>query len=654
MSFVILQIVPSSGLVQVRRPAFASAYVLFLSLFVASAPALCDEIAYSITGIDEPLLANVLSHVRNFGLGGSARITPGQLEQTVTDATMRARDALKPYGYYHPEIQTNIVEAGDQRWRLNMRIDPGPPVRVRNVNIDIRGPGSGLGELKEWRSDWPLTSGTVLDQTKWQQQKQQALEIARSMGYLSAKLLEHSLKLDLVNNRADLSLVLETGPQAVFGGVEFVQNEVDPGVLANIPRFEPGSPYQSSLVSKLRLDLWQTGYFTDIEVAEKRHLKATPPTVDLVAKLATRTRNIYEGTIGYGTDTGIRAQASWSRHPLTSNGDGLELGIGYQELDDEFTVRGHYRLPRRTHDRQFWVSTVELRRDKQDLEVKRNEDDENFVTLAPGNVDDLFFRFGRLHIRNRKQGRQQYFETMFVQYLRESYAYDPGPDADPEILNLVDDPQFSSLFSDTIRTLAIGMEWDRPVVTGSGFATVGHRERAWLFTSNEAWGSDREFTQVYLSTRRSHRKGERWKFLLRAEAGYTDADVDKLVFHVDGDPIALSLTALPNHYRFKAGGSNSVRGYGFEELSNNDIGSNNILTASAEVEFKILESWSVAAFFDVGNAFNDWNDFELRSGAGIGIRWYTIAGAIRLDFARALDVEGHPWRLHFTIGTPLL
>ena len=116
----------------------------------------------------------------------------------------------------------------------------------------------------------------------------------------------------------------------------------------------------------------------------------------------------------------------------------------------------------------------------------------------------------------------------------------------------------------------------------------------------------------------------------------------------------MSVTELPNFYRFKAGGSESVRGYGFETLSNNDIGSNHIITASIEVERKILQKWSAAAFFDIGNAFNDWNDPDLRKGVGLGIRWYSIAGPVSLDYARALDVTGKPWRIHFTIGTPLL
>jgi translocation and assembly module TamA len=116
----------------------------------------------------------------------------------------------------------------------------------------------------------------------------------------------------------------------------------------------------------------------------------------------------------------------------------------------------------------------------------------------------------------------------------------------------------------------------------------------------------------------------------------------------------LSFTRLPNFYRFKAGGSMSVRGYGFEQLSNNDLGSNNIITASAEAEYLFLPSWSGAAFFDIGNAFNDWDDPDLKRGIGIGIRWYSFAGEIRVDVAQAIDFEDKPLRWHITIGTPLL
>ena len=192
------------------------------------------------------------------------------------------------------------------------------------------------------------------------------------------------------------------------------------------------------------------------------------------------------------------------------------------------------------------------------------------------------------------------------------------------------------------------------MVRGSGFHTVGHSHRARIFTSNTAWGSDIDFTQLYLSSRWNAIWRDRWKFLLRGEVGYTNADVFERFVEAEGRQIRLSVTELPYLYRFKTGGSQSVRGYGFEDLSNNNIGSNNIITASAELEYRFLDDWSAAVFMDVGNAFNEWDTMKLKKGVGVGIRWYSIAGPIRLDFANALDEPGKPWRIHFTIGTPLL
>jgi translocation and assembly module TamA len=130
--------------------------------------------------------------------------------------------------------------------------------------------------------------------------------------------------------------------------------------------------------------------------------------------------------------------------------------------------------------------------------------------------------------------------------------------------------------------------------------------------------------------------------------------VREIEAEIEGSVINFSVTRLPNLYRFKAGGSTSVRGYGFERLSNNNIGSNNIVTASAEAEYRILDKWSLAAFFDAGNAFNDWDNMDLRKGVGVGVRWYTIAGAMRVDVAKALDHPDDPWRIHFTIGASVL
>ena len=194
-------------------------------------------------------------------------------------------------------------------------------------------------------------------------------------------------------------------------------------------------------------------------------------------------------------------------------------------------------------------------------------------------------------------------------------------------------------------------------VQGKGFDIRGKRDTFWAFTSLYTENEDSGFTQLYLATRRIYRVGERFKFLVRGEVGYTDSRVDEVQLDLGDSPsdiVELSVTRMPTFYRFRTGGSGSVRGYGFEQLSNNNVGSNNVLTGSVEVEMQLAQRWSAAVFADIGNAFNDWSKPQLKTGIGVGVRWYSIAGPISIDVAQAVDFEGRPWRIHFTIGTALL
>jgi len=294
-----------------------------------------------------------------------------------------------------------------------------------------------------------------------------------------------------------------------------------------------------------------------------------------------------------------------------------------------------------------------IKKENEDLLVRENEFDDTLIKLANGNIDDYSLRLGRLKIRNRKHGYMQLFETMYTEYLRESIDYKLNPGDPQALINLLTQEAGEIPLSKTENSLSVGVNYDLPNIRGNGFEMVGQRHRAWAFTSNDAWGSDVDFSQVYFSSRWNFIKGKQWKFHLRGEVGYSHARVEDIVVDIDGRSIEFSLTELPNLYRFKAGGSTSVRGYDFESLSSNGIGSNNIVTASAEVEYLFQPKWSLAAFIDVGNAFNDWSSMSLKKGAGVGIRWYSIAGPIRVDVAQGLDHPDKPWQIHFTIGTSL-
>jgi translocation and assembly module TamA len=123
------------------------------------------------------------------------------------------------------------------------------------------------------------------------------------------------------------------------------------------------------------------------------------------------------------------------------------------------------------------------------------------------------------------------------------------------------------------------------------------------------------------------------------------------VFRRDG-------VGAPDSQLFRAGGDDSVRGYGYRELGpvvDGSVTSGGVLaTTSLEVARPVsprLPSVWGAVFVDAGNAATSFKGFSAVTGAGLGVRWRSPVGPLKLDLARGLDTGR--WRLHFSIGIAL-
>jgi len=628
--------------------------ILVMMLMLSSFGVHADTLELEVKGIERStLIENVKAHIGSEWISSSSMSSQRRRNRFLADAEARAAKALRPYGYYFPDIQSVLTRSEDQSWHLLLTIKAGKAVTVRNLVLEVYGDGSILDGIVEWQADWPLLPGVRLNHQRWDQKKQAVLDIAGEYGFLSAAFKASRIDLNLDENFADLTLVLDTGPRAVMGEIQYIQDTVKSEVLDSIPRFNKGDYYRTWLVSKFRTDLWRTGYFDEIDVVEQRHLDEEPPLVDFKVTLSDRKKNTHQGTIGYGTDSQFRMQYRWQRHLLSERGDSLGAGLGWQQKNEELLLFGEYRTPRHTRSKQYWLLSSALKTEDEELELNSQSTDQD-QHLFSGRVEDFSVRAGKVKLHDISWSEEQIAETLYVQYLIEKNDFRDAISGSGEARVFEKFLLEEDEFAVTNHSLALGLDLDWPVIQGKRFNTNGHHERAWLFTANDAWGSDREFTQAYISSRWNFVFADNWKVLLRGEIGYTEANVNEIERDIGDDVLTVSVTELPFLYRFKAGGSYSVRGYGFEDLSTNNIGSNHIFTASAELEYQFRQDWSLAAFYDIGNAFNHWSDPDLKTGIGAGLRWYTIAGAIRVDFAQAQDIDGKPWQFHLTIGTPLL
>ncbi|WP_434353669.1 BamA/TamA family outer membrane protein [Psychrobacter sp. HD31] len=118
-----------------------------------------------------------------------------------------------------------------------------------------------------------------------------------------------------------------------------------------------------------------------------------------------------------------------------------------------------------------------------------------------------------------------------------------------------------------------------------------------------------------------------------------------------------NFTDVPYQLRFFAGGDQSIRGYDYKSLSpleNGYLTGGEILAVgSAEYNYEFIPGLRAAIFTDVGNAYDKDFTTDTKVGTGLGIRWASPIGPVRLDVAAGVSEENKPIRLHFFIGSPL-
>ena len=195
--------------------------------------------------------------------------------------------------------------------------------------------------------------------------------------------------------------------------------------------------------------------------------------------------------------------------------------------------------------------------------------------------------------------------------------------------------------SNTTKTLLLvpGGSWLKSVSDNALRPTQGYRAKFDASGSYQNPLSNVSFLQTALSAVWMHPLPWNSKFIGRTELGATLVD---------------QFDKLPTSYRFYAGGINSIRGYAYKELGPKDnqgnvIGGKFLTVLSLEYEKAVFDDWGVSVFVDSGNAFNLGNVL-LKTGAGLGVRWYSPFGPVRIDFAIPLNDSTPSFQVHFAAG----
>jgi translocation and assembly module TamA len=621
-------------------PCLPTRLLLALACCATALPALAVTVTrVQVRGLpDEAMARNVrvsLSLVDAVGKDISGR----RLNYLLREAEAETREALEPFGYYSPTITVTRSDraaadaagaddasdddrgegaaraAGarrrDRTLEVVIAVEPGAPVRVRGFDLGVDGPGGADRTVGAALAEFAPRRGEVLDHALYEAGKRRVGAALAAHGYFDADLAAHRVEVTRAEHAADLALRWRSGERYALGEARFSQSPapvIRERLLRRLVDWTPGQPYDEAELERLRRSLVGLDYFGLVEV-QPRPEEATGRVVPVQVDLTAAPRSIYTAGVSYGTRSGAGISLGLERRYLNSRGHKALAQLDYAAKRKTATVQ--YRVPAFAWLDGWYTASLQAADEQTDsLDNRRLE----FVASRSGQLNDHLNLVASAHVLRE---RWSYFtlERPNSAYRYASFAF---PELRAEYID-VDDrlaPRRGAGGTLTLRA-------------GRGGAQGGTN-----------------FAQVHASAQWFHGLSGDSRLLLRGEAGHTFTG---------------ELLELPPSLRYYAGGDRSVRGYGWREIGPRirngagqayALGASNVLTASVEYERYFRGPWGAAVFVDTGSAF-DGRRPELRTGVGIGLRWRSPVGPVRIDIARGLDAPDSPFTLHLNIGADL-
>lgn len=571
-------------------------------LMVPAGPAVAEDtppVEVEVEGISDALLDNVMAFLRIANLREGEQPSETRVRWLHGQAPDEIRRALQPFGYYLPEVDASLLQDG-VRWTAVYTVRAGERVRVRQVDIAITGAGADDPPYRRIRDDPPLNAGDVLEHARYEAIKDALQAVAADRGYFQGRLLEHRVSVDMRDYAADVIVRYDTGPRYQLGEVTFGPSALNEDFLRRYVGIRPGQPYRTDHLLSLQSDLIASEYFDQVTVHTSPD-QAVDTTLPVTVDLSMRPRNRYTFGLGYGTDTGARGRAGFERRWVNRRGHIARADLLLSQIRQ--SLIGEYTIPGRDPRTDRYVLHTGIRAE--------DSDTKDSLTAIVG---------GR---QVRRMGK--WTRTLSLDYQWEQFE-------------LGDDRTET-------RLLMPGIAWSRVDADDPLFVTRGYRLDVGLRGAYDSLLSDVSFVQAWARSKWVLPLWQDGRLLLRGDAGTT-------VLAASED-----FQRIPTSLRYYAGGDNSVRGYALDSIGPRNaagdvVGGKHLLVGSVEYEHQLADKWSVAAFLDTGSAFDD-EAPDFKSGVGLGVRWRSPVGPVRVDLAHGLNDPGDTVRLHLTIGPDL-
>ncbi|NIG62373.1 MAG: outer membrane protein assembly factor [Serratia symbiotica] len=574
-----------------------SVHVLVLFFFVATAT-YAANVQLKVEGLSGKLEKNVRVRLSS--------ITP---EEVGNDSHFRARvneavrQGLRASGYYQPTIDFTLDDRrGLSRQVLHAKVNPGKPVRIAGNNIVLKGDALTDEDYLTLVKQGRPTLGEILNHGKYDSFKNSLTSLALRKGYFDADIIESQLGVAEDLHRAFWDIDFNSGLRYRFGEVKFKGSQIREDYLQNLVPFHQGDYYSSEDWAELNRRLSAINWFNSVLVSPDFKTSKGNRVLPLYALVTPRTRNTIETGVGYSTDVGPRVKGSWKKPWLNYRGHSLESS-----------------------------ARVSAPEQKLDLTYK--------IPLLKNPLEQYFLLKGGFKNVNLNDTKSVTSKVVVSRNWDLSSGWQRAVNLTWRL-----DYFTQGTVTNTTMLLYSGVSFNRNRARGGLMPTWGDSQRYSIDVSNTTWGSGVDFVLMQAQNVWIRTLADKHRFLVRGQVGW---------FETNG------FDKVPPDLRFFAGGDRSIRGYKYKGVSPCDnegklIGASKMLTGSLEYQYNLTDKWWGAVFVDSGEAVDNIKQSNIKTGAGIGVRWQSPVGPVKLDIAAPVgDKEIHGLQFYIGLGPEL-
>ncbi|MDP1528805.1 autotransporter assembly complex protein TamA [Rhodoferax sp.] len=537
-------------------------------------------------------------------------LSDDELERLLRQAGEDARQLVGTLGYFSPVITLAHQPALGGPALVTLTVTPGEATRIQQVTIQFTGAiaddALAAAQRAQIQASWSLPAGNRFTQNAWDGAKQQALRQLTTLRFPTGRISASLADIDPNTAEAHLQLTLDSGSAYRLGELEVDGlQRYDRALVQRLARLNPGSPYSQADLVAAQQRLTDSGYFDSAFITLDTQADPTTATVQLKLREA-RLQKLVLG-VGASTDSGPRLSAEHTHHKVP--------GIGWRAVSKLLLDRENHAIG---------------------SELTSPPDPSNWRWAVSGLLQNQ--RLGTLDVSSqqlragRKQSHERIDRNLYVQYDRaESVDTDT---TQPVIAQSISaNYAFAVRYYDSLPFPSAGWGWGAEL---GGGTTLGPERQA--------------YTRLLT----------RWQgFLGLGQGDGSRAGSSRLAMRASaGAVIAKDSASLPSTQLFLAGGDNSVRGYGLNDIGvtladGSTTAGRYLSTGSVEWQRPVRingrpSAWESTVFIDAGAVANKPSELEAKIGVGVGARWNSPVGPLQLDLA--YGVGAPRLRLHMNLG----